>query len=282
VGCTSLTSITIPSSVTSIGSDAFEGCTGLTSITIPSSVTSIGYSAFEGCTGLTSVTIPSSVTGIGDKAFYGCTNLTSITIPSVIIIGDEAFKGSSLTSVTIPGSVTSIGNDAFGCCSKLSSIDVDASNKCYSSIDGVLFNKNKTTLIQYPEAKSGANYIIPSSVTSIGDSAFYSCTGLTCITIPSSVTSIGGEAFNGCSNLQEIHAQSVTPIDLSAVYSDEFNNIDKISSGSLIKTCILYVPNETAVSLYKAAKGWNEFTNILWIRQQLDLQISEPITLRLK
>ena len=124
--CSGLTSLTIPSSVTSIGENAFDGCSGLTSLTIPSSVTSIGEDAFYGCSGLTSLTIPSSVTSIGENAFDGCSGLTSLTIPSsVTSIGESAFFGcSGLTSLTIPSSVTSIGWGAFCGCSGLTSIYV--------------------------------------------------------------------------------------------------------------------------------------------------------------
>ena len=125
-GCSGLTSLTLPSSVTSIGSYAFYGCSGLTSFTLPSSVTSIGESAFKGCSGLTSLTIPSSVTSIGYKAFAYCSGLTSLTLPSsVTSIGESAFKGcSGLTSLTIPSGVTSIGSYAFYGCSGLTSIYV--------------------------------------------------------------------------------------------------------------------------------------------------------------
>ena len=124
--CSGLTSLTIPSSVTSIGEYAFYGCSGLTSLTIPSNVTSIGESAFDGCSGLTSLTIPSNVTSIGESAFHGCSGLTSLTIPSsVTSIGYCAFLGcSGLTSFTIPSSVTSIGWGAFCGCSGLTSIYV--------------------------------------------------------------------------------------------------------------------------------------------------------------
>ena len=129
-GCSGLTSLTIPSGVTSIGDKAFRGCSKLTSLTIPSGVTSIGDWAFSGCSGLTSLPIPSSVTSIGNYAFYGCSGLTSLTLPSgVTSIGNYAFYGCrGLTSMTIPSGVTSIGNDAFYGCSGLTSIYVYPEN----------------------------------------------------------------------------------------------------------------------------------------------------------
>ena len=125
-GCSRLTSLTIPSSVTEIDESAFEGCSGLTSLTIPSSVTSIGKSAFDGCSGLTSLTLPSSVTRISESAFEGCSGLTSLTLPSSVTeIGGYAFKGCSrLTSLTLPSSVTWISESAFDGCSGLTSIYV--------------------------------------------------------------------------------------------------------------------------------------------------------------
>ena len=125
-GCRSLTSLTLPSCITTIDDCTFYGCSGLTSLTLPSSVTSIGGSAFYGCSGLTSLTLPSGVTSIGEYAFSGCSGLTSLTLPSgVTSIGDYAFSGCrSLTSLTLPSSVTSIGDSAFEGCSGLTSIYV--------------------------------------------------------------------------------------------------------------------------------------------------------------
>ena len=213
--CTSLTSITIPNSVTSICYSAFYGCTSLTSITIPDSVTSIGGSAFSGCTSLTNITIPNSVTSIGNNAFRGCTSLTNVTIPdSVTSIGEYAFCNcTSLTSVTIPNSVTNIGVSAFSSCTSLTLIDVSKNNKKYISIDGVLFDKDKTKLIQYPAGSNRTIYSIPNSVISIGSDAFVGCTSLTSVTIPDSVTSIGSGAFRSCTSLTSVKIpNSVTSI----------------------------------------------------------------------
>ncbi len=200
------TSYDIPNSVISIGAWAFEDCENLTSVTIPESVTSIGEDAFSSCDSLASVTIGNGVTSIGGGAFEDCPKLTSVTIPnSVISIGERAFRYcDSLTSVTIPESVTSIGESAFAYCDSLTEIKVDTNNENFSSQDGVLFDKNKTELIQYPIGNERKTYDIPKGVTSIGDDAFAYCSKLTSVTIPESVTSIGDWAFVNCNGLTSI------------------------------------------------------------------------------
>ena len=216
-GCTGLTKINIPDSVTNIGTcdnnfewGAFQGCTGLTEINIPDSVTKIGQFAFEGCTGLTVLNIPNSVTEIGSGAFNSCTGLTEINIPdSVTWIGERAFYGcTGLTKINIPDSVTEIGTGssawkkgAFNGCTGLSEIKVSKGNKKYDS------REDCNAIIETASDKlivGCKSTIIPDSVTEIGEGAFEGCTGLTEINIPSSVKNIGTDAFRSCESLETI------------------------------------------------------------------------------
>ena len=214
-GCSSLTSITIPDGVTEIGQSTFSGCSSLTSITIPDSVTSIGNNAFRNCSSLPSITIPDSVTSIRDKAFYGCSSLTSVTIGNgVTSIGDGAFyRCYSLTSVTIPDSVTEIGNYAFESCTSLT------------------------------------RATIGNGVTSIGEEAFCGCTSLTSITIPDSVTSIGERAFSGCSSLTKVYCKPTTPP--SGNSNMFYDNAEDRK---------IYVPR-SSVNAYKKAEYWSEYAD---------------------
>ena len=173
-------SVVIKDGVTSIGDCAFGGCISLTSVSIPDGVISIGFAAFESCSLLTGVTIPNSVTGIGDYAFGYC---------------------SSLISVTIPGSVTSIGEAAFAGGS--TSVNVSRENQNYCSVDGGLYDKQKTTIFHPGKIQNGA-FRVPDGVNRIGDSAFFDCTSLTSVIIPKSVTSIGSLAFLGCIRLTNV------------------------------------------------------------------------------
>ncbi len=243
--------------VIGIGYNAFYGCTGLTSVTIPNSVTSIGYNAFYGCTGLTSVTIPNSVTSIENNAFYNCRGLTSMTIPnSVTSIGYNAFghvrmicyNGNAtgtpwgalcingyiedglyytdstkvalmaalpnIVSVTIPSTVAQIGNHAFWGCNSLIAATIpssvtsieDSTFCCCSSLTSVTIPNTVTAIGNgaFLSCTSLTSVTIPNLVTTIGNSAFYNCTQIQSVSIPNSVTSIGASAFNGCTGLTSV------------------------------------------------------------------------------
>jgi len=159
------------------------------------------------------VAIPAGVTAIGDEAFSGRCGTITLT-PKGSTPGEYAFLfNGSLISVSIPSSVTAIGKYAFGWCSSLVSITVDARNNAYSSIEGVLFNKNRTILVQYPEGKRETNYFIPPGVISIGNGAFLNCDSLASISASASVTAIGDWAFAFCRNLTNVTiAEGVTAI----------------------------------------------------------------------
>ena len=256
-GCTGLTSITIPNSVTSIGERAFSGCTGLTSITIPNSVTSIGSSAFNDCYGLRSVHINDIAAwcNISFKEnnydthhranplvyahhlFLNGQEVKDLVIPNTVIsIGYDAFNGcTGLTSVTIPNSITNIGENAFNVCTGLTSVT------------------------------------IPNSMTGIGYQTFYGCSGLTSVTIPNNVTNIGSEAFSGCSGLTSITIpNNVTNIGKSAFAGCPLQTIvnhgnkefgeDNFSDRVYLHTQ-LYVPEGTVWD-YIFNTGWGEFHHI--------------------
>ena len=233
-----LTSITIPSSVTSLGEACFSLCSGLTSITIPSSVTSLGDLCFFGCSSLTSITIPSSVTSLGAACFSACVSLTSITIPSSVTSLD-CFSGcSGLLSITIPSSVTLLGGACFSGCSSLTSITIPSSvtsmgYDCFRDCSGL------------------KSITIPSSVTSLGWHCFWNCSGLTSITIPSSVTLLGESCFQDCQNLETVYFEGKY---CRSNYADL-----KIPT-----TCIIKVPTEylqgykdSFGSDYKYIYAWN-------------------------
>ena len=237
-GCTSLTEITIPDSVTSIGGSAFSGCTSLAEIVIPDSVTSIGDSAFSGCTSLAEIVIPDSVTSIGVFAFSGCTSLSKVDLPKKlttieagtfrdctslkeIVIPDSvteirskweyngcygAFSNcTSLESITIGRGVESLGDEWIASCRRLENITVSPENKTYSSVDGVLFNKDKSELSAYPIGNKRSSYTIPDGVEKIGKKAFYGCRYIESLTIPVSVAEIEASALGNCYDIRAVY-----------------------------------------------------------------------------
>jgi len=240
--CINMTSVEMPEGVTSIGNNAFSACRNLTSVVIPESVTNIGFAAFMACNGLTSITIPAGVASISSTSFGACFILenifvdegntvyasadgilfnkdqtTLITYPAgkknttyiipegvTNIASCAVYNCGYLTSVTIPRSVASIGDNAFDFCYNLRDISVDEGNEAYASVDGVLFNKERTVLVTYPAGKENTAYTIPDGVTNVGRSAFWDCM-LTSIVIPESVTKIEWGAFRDCSNLKDVY-----------------------------------------------------------------------------
>lgn len=297
--CRSLSSIELPNSVTTVGQGAFS-YSNISSVNLGKGLQTIGIDAFYGCSNLTSLTIPASVTSIGDGAFSGCYNLSSVFITdlaawcriqfangasnplsyaqnlylngelvkdlvipnSVTCISNYAFyRCADLTSIIIPESVTGIGDDAFYGCTSLGSIIVDINNNNYCSVDGVLYDKNKSTLVRYPILKSGDDYEIPNSVINIKSYAFQGCMGLTSLSIPSSVATIGDYAFQNCTNLTEIANYSKVPQQISANTFSTFGN--------------LRVPKGSGLA-YSNATYWKNFNVIDGLTLDLDLADGTP------
>jgi hypothetical protein len=225
IACSFLNEVKLNGAITDFGASAFANCMNLEQVTLAKGTTAIAVSGFMNCSALKSITIPGSVVEIGAFSFYGCSNLAQVTLQSGIrsiranafafcvslpgiefpasltSIGERAFVlCTNLANVLIPASVTNLGVLPFSGCSKLTEINVDLGNAFYSSRQGILFNKAQTTLLEYPNGVVGS-YVIPGSVTSIGESAFDESTNLTSCAIAGSVTSIGDRAFEGCSKL---------------------------------------------------------------------------------
>jgi hypothetical protein len=265
--CSGLTSVTIPNSVTTIGSNAFYGCSNLTTVAIPNGVTSIGSSAFDCCSNLTAVTIPNSVTSIGSYAFYGCSGLTSVTIPDGIKnIENGTFSGcSGLTSVTLPDGITSIGSYAFNQCSGLTSVTLP---------DGI------TSIGSYAFSQcSGLTSItIPNGVITIGDGAFSFCWDLEILKLPDELQTIKKEAFKWCSKLKSL----TIPATVEYIYSEAFSGCDALESikalpetppflydNSFSNYSVPLLVPDGCKEAYQNAQGWKHFTNISDSKYQL-------------
>ena len=221
---------------------AFYGCTGLTSITIPEGVTSIGPYAFDGCSGLTEIVIPDSVITIDDYAFYYCKKLTSIEIPD---------------------SVTSIGDKAFYWCTDLTEVVVDEDNQYYCSIDGILYDKNISTLIYCPAEANLTSITIPNGVTSISDCAFENCDNLTSVTIPNGIINIGERTFYNCTGLTSITIPDsvITIDDYAFCYCTKLTSITIPSNVTSIgHYAFQYCDMMTSITFKGTTEQWSAIT----------------------
>ncbi|MFH1497141.1 MAG: leucine-rich repeat domain-containing protein [Verrucomicrobiota bacterium] len=224
--CSKLEGVTVPPGVTQIPAYAFYGCTALTTINLPAGVTTIGEYAFNGCANLSTITLPDNLISLGDRAFAGCTGLTSITLnPGLLLIGNSVFDHcASLTSINIPP-VLSIGGNNFIGCDSLTAINVDASAATVSSVGGVYFNKDRTTLLAYPRGKNGT-YTIPSGVTHIVTWAFSGANHLSGITLTEGLLSIDSLAFNNCDALTDVNL----PASLYYFGNGAFSDCDNLTA----------------------------------------------------
>ncbi|MCC8077723.1 MAG: leucine-rich repeat protein [Oscillospiraceae bacterium] len=290
--CRSLADVAIPNSVTSIGSWTFYGCNSLTSVTIPDSITSIEVRAFASCTNLTEILvstenteycdengvlfskdktelicypagkdastfeIPDGVTKIGDAAFEDCYTLVNVTIPdSVTIFGAQAFSSCGIKNITIPSSVVSIETQAFTACYRLTEILVSTDNPAFCSVDGVLFNNDKTELLCYPAGNGSSSYVVPNGVTKIGNYSFQACYGLEEIILPDGIASIGVLAFNNCAITSIILPSSVISIDRYAF--EACNDLTSVTIPVSV-TSIGYAAFASCYSLTDVYYGANE------------------------
>lgn len=242
----------IPQTVISIGNFAFAGCDKLTAVLLPVNIKTIGNSSFEVCSNLSTINLPNSLISIGEYAFSKCTSLITMNWPSSVPIIKKGmfWLSTNLLTFDLPSTVTKIESFAFSNTKSLNAITVNPNNLFYSSLDGVLFNKNKTILITFPLSKSDT-YIVPQSVDSIGGDGFRYCKNLSSITLTSSIRSIANVAFDSCVNLKMITIERNVP---PTAFINTFRGVNKL-------TCVIKVPT-SFVSAYQAAPYWSEFQQI--------------------
>ncbi|MDH7497997.1 MAG: leucine-rich repeat protein [Syntrophomonadaceae bacterium] len=198
-GCTGLTSIVVPSSVTSIGMDAFRGCTKLKKATLPDTITSIGLDCFAGCSSLSAINLPPGLSEIDLGTFNGCSSLAEISIPANVrtIKTDAFYNCTGLTAVNLPKSLSEIDPSAFRGCSNLTSLSIPGDNPSFTAAEGVLYSKDRSTLVVYPEGRVTGTVAIADHVKAIGPRVFFAVSNLKAIVFPSGLTSIGNQAFGG-------------------------------------------------------------------------------------
>ncbi|NLT21214.1 MAG: leucine-rich repeat protein [Syntrophomonadaceae bacterium] len=216
--CSEITSIVVPDTVTRIGMDTFRGCTKLKKVTLPDNITSIGLDAFAECSSLSSINLPTSLSKIELGTFNGCSSLTEILFPSSIttIEMDAFYKCTGLTQVTIPEKLVNLSPTAFAGCSKLAAINIAEGNPVYTSIDGILYSKDKSTLLVYPNGKITSSVTIADHVKSIGPNVFVGLSNLKSVVFPSGLTSIGNNAFRGAGLTSLTFPAAVKTIDYNA------------------------------------------------------------------
>jgi len=259
--------------VTTIGDSAFNGNTSLTNVTIPGSVLNIGYYAFAYCYGLSNVTISAGVSNLSQYAFYDCNNLVKITIPNTVVsIGYGAFAYTGLPNVAIPAGTAMIENWVVGDCHSLTNITVDPSNPAYSSLAGVLFDKNQTTLIQYPAGKIG-NYTVPGSVISIGYDAFADCYDLSNVTISAGVSNISQYAFSSCYNLASVTIpNTVVSIGYGAFTDTGLTNVTIPASTTWIDDWVFGdCYSLTNITVDPSNSAYSSLNGVLFDKNQLSL-----------
>ncbi|MBR1687876.1 MAG: leucine-rich repeat domain-containing protein [Prevotella sp.] len=204
--CESLDSIDIPEGVKEIGGQAFADCKKLNNVTIPDSVTKLSKWAFYGCSLLQTVIIPKGIREIEHWSFFKCSSLNSITIPQGVTIIEDAFSEcTSLIKICFPDSIESINNSSFNGCSSLQSIQIAENNSIYTSINGILYSKDKSKLIKAPEGLKSREIVVPKSVTEIDNSAFRDMVNVVDIKLPDGLAVIGNCAFYGCRSLEKLH-----------------------------------------------------------------------------
>lgn len=311
--CLSLSSVEIPQGVESIGAIAFQNCISLNEITLPEGLREIGIGAFAWCASVKNITIPKTVITIEDRAFYGCQSLADISVdkdnstfisvdgilftrnrtdivcyPSrkggdYVIPGDiTTVRGGAfgmckdLKSVTIPEGVKEIGDFAFTGCNSLTDINVAKNNDFYTSVNGVLFNKDKSKLIACPGGLTGT-YTVPDYVMEIGTGAFTKCSGLTSVIMPERLIDIGEEAFNDCTGLTTVRI----PNGVGRIANYTFANCTNLKSVTIprsvreIEDYTFYDSALTDVYYLGTMEQWNE--NIVKFLDEKNTELASAV-----